>query len=412
MPGLLLALVALLLVLPASAPAAVVGIADQTADSFHDARLRALGLRNARLVVPYDAAATEPDRVQAWLDAVAAAGMQPHVAFEHVRGSGCPSFRCVAPSRAQYAAAVRRFRARFPQVTTFTTWNEANHQSQPVSGRPELVAGYYEELRAACDGCAIVAGDVLDSGGYVRWLERFRAATSTEPRLWGLHNYGDATYGRTTGADAVLAAVPGELWLEETGGIVTLRNAAGRVTLSTDEARAARAVDHAFALTGARPRIGRLYVYHWKARAFDRFDAGLARPDGSLRPSYAAVRRGLGGPTPVAAKPTPQVGWRASWSRGRLALRATCRAPDGRCRGRVTMTLRLRVRGRWVAKRLTNRAYRTFASRRTTTLRAVVPKALRRRARRATRRTLALRVGASAPTTVRASASLPLRRPA
>jgi hypothetical protein len=200
---------------------------------------------------------------------------------------------------------VRRFVGRFPQVRTYTTWNEANHVSQPVADRPEAVAGYYEELRAACPRCTIVAGDVLDSGTYVRWLRRFRAATTTSPRLWGLHNYSDVTYGRTTGTDAVLAAVPGRLWIEETGGIVTLRNAAGRVTLATDEARAATAVARALVIARTRPRVTRLYVYQWRAGAQDRFDAGLVRPDGSARPGLGVLARGLAATTPsvrVAAR--------------------------------------------------------------------------------------------------------------
>jgi hypothetical protein len=64
-----------------AAPAAVVGLGDQDPAAFSDARLRGLGPRHARLVVPYDAATADPARVQAWLAAVAAAGLAPHVAF-------------------------------------------------------------------------------------------------------------------------------------------------------------------------------------------------------------------------------------------------------------------------------------------------------------------------------------------
>ena len=71
---------------------------------------------------------------------------------------------------------------------------------------PEAVARYYDALRAACPACTIVAGDVLDSGSYRRWLQRFLRASTTTPRLWGLHDYGDVTYGATTGVDTVLAA--------------------------------------------------------------------------------------------------------------------------------------------------------------------------------------------------------------
>lgn len=126
-----------------------------------------------------------------------------------------------------------------------------------MASRPETVAGYYEELVSACPSCAVVAGDVLDSGSYVRSLERLQAATATTPQIWGLRNYGDATYLRTEGTDAVLAIVPGRIWLEQLGGIVTLRNAAGRETLSTNETRAAQGIDPAFSIAATRPRVTR-----------------------------------------------------------------------------------------------------------------------------------------------------------
>jgi hypothetical protein len=66
-----LAVVALAGAVAAPADAALqVGIADQHASAFADARLRALGLRVARLVVPWDAATSEPAAVGTWLDAV------------------------------------------------------------------------------------------------------------------------------------------------------------------------------------------------------------------------------------------------------------------------------------------------------------------------------------------------------
>jgi hypothetical protein len=395
--SLLVAAVAGALVAPASAAALTVGIGDQQPSAFADGRLRALGLRVARLTVPWDAATSEPAAVQAWLEAVAAAGMTPHVAFEHLRGDRCPGSPCVVPSRAQYRAAVAAFHARFPQVRTFTTWNEANHQSQPVATRPEAVAGFYEELVSVCPTCTVVAGDVLDSGSYVRWLQRFRAATSLDPQLWGLHNYADTTYGTTSGTDAVLAAVPGKLWIEETGGIVTLRNAAGRSTLAADETRAATAIDRAFAIARARPRVARMYVYQWQAGASDRFDSGLVRPDGSARPSYARLVRDLAAMAGVC--------WSARWSSARprrLLLRATCPAVLSRCRGKVAV----RLLGHHVAAR----SYATTSRRRTATLRIDVSRALWRRLRAAGRRRLVLAVTPTAGSAARVS--LALARPA
>jgi hypothetical protein len=106
---LLAAVVAGSLGAPASAGALTVGIGDQQPSAFADGRLRALGLRVARLTVPWDAAFTEPAAVQSWLDAVAAARMTPHVAFEHRRGDRCPGSR--ASSRAGRSTALRSLRS-------------------------------------------------------------------------------------------------------------------------------------------------------------------------------------------------------------------------------------------------------------------------------------------------------------
>ena len=130
--------------------------------------------------------------------------------------------------------------------------------------------------------------------------------------------------------------MPGKLWVEETGGIVVRRDAAGRELLSTDEARAARAMADAFALARTRPRIERMYVYQWRAGADDLFDAGVVRPDGTERASYAAFAAGLRSlPKPAAS---PGMAWKASWSKGRLVLRGKCSVAP--CKGKVTIKLR------------------------------------------------------------------------
>ena len=388
---------------PAVAGAVTVGLADQKPASYADPRARALGLRYARLSVPYDAATSAPAQVEAWLSAVQGAGMAPHVAFEHLRTDDCPGAPCTLPSRGRYGAAVRAFVARFPQVRTYTTWNEANHQTQPTAAHPEAVAGYYDELRSACPACTIVAGDVLDSGSYTRWLRGFLAAASTTPQLWGLHDYGDVTYGTSSGVRDVLATVPGRLWIEETGALVSLRNQAGRQTLLVDESRVALAIDRAFALAKVNPRIARMYVYQWQAGPLDRFDSGLVRPDGTFRPSYTALVRDL-----AAARTTAPVRWTAKWSKRGLVLRATCRAADHACRGRVSVALRTRT----TSHRLTRRSYRTSARHPTAALSVRVSTTLRRRARNATSRALLLRVRSLAPPAALQTLTLRLARPA
>jgi hypothetical protein len=417
--ALLLAVLALALPAPAAhaAAAVVVGLGDQKAATFSDARVRALGLRHARLIVPWDAATSEPALVDQWLAAVAAAGMEPHVAFEHLRSDRCPARPCVVPTQAQYGAAVRRFVARFPTVRTYTTWNEANHASQPVASRPEAVAGYYDELRAACPSCTGVAGDVLDSGSYASWLRRFLAASTTTPRLWGLHDYGDVTYNKTTGVDTVLGIVPGALWVEETGGLVQLRNSAGRTTFATTEALAASAIDRAFALAATRPRIARMYVYEWMAFPNDAFDAGLVSPDGTERPSLAALRTGLAAlPKTVATAPAP-LRWTATWSRlhrRQLVLKGTCRTTVVRCTGWITATLRTRATGAArasFARIASRRRYATTSARRTVMLRITLSSRAFRRARDAPTRRVVLAIAATRPAKATSRTVLRAARP-
>ncbi len=52
-----------------------VGIGDQQPAAYSDARLHALNLQAARMIVPYDAATSEPAKVDAWLAAVRAANL-------------------------------------------------------------------------------------------------------------------------------------------------------------------------------------------------------------------------------------------------------------------------------------------------------------------------------------------------
>lgn len=405
----------------AAAHATEFGLSDQQPATWSEPRVRALGLKHARLIVPWDAATSEPARTQAWLDAVAAAGLQPHIVFEHLRSDHCPEAPCVVPTRAQYRAAVDAFHARWPQVTTFTTWNEVNHLTQPVATRPEAVAGYWTELTAACPSCTIVAADMLDSGHYLRWLERFKAAVPTMPRRWGLHNYADVSYGTTKGTDAMLAAVPGELWIEETGGIVTLRDERGRQTFSTSETRAASSIDRAFAIARARPRITRMYLYHWKPHTLlDLFDAGLVGPDGRARDSLLRVQSNLRafGATSSTPVPRPQATVSARWStvkRGQLLLRIRCTAAGGVCRGTATITAETkRARGATLrkARLATRRRYRTTAAKTTTTLRINVKRSVRTRIRAATTRRLAITLVATRPAAATADSALKLARPA
>lgn len=267
----------------------VIGLGDQNASALDALAFRALGLRHARLVVPYDAMAVDYERglLAAWFGAAARAGVEPFVTFGHSREN--PER---LPSVAQYGRAVSAFRRAYPRVRTFAPWNEINHRSQPTAGAPARAAAYYDALVARCPGCTVVAGDLLDQPGMLGYLRRYRAALRRPVRLWGLHNYSDTNRFRASGTRTFLAAVPGDVWLTETGGIFRFGRA-----FPADQRRQARAVDWTLRLARRERRlIRRLYLYNWTgAPAEARFDAGLVDARGRPRRALRVLRAALQG---------------------------------------------------------------------------------------------------------------------
>jgi PKD repeat protein len=265
-----------------------IGISDNQATTFDDPNFRVLRLRYARLVTPWNSIFTEPARLDAWLRAARARGIRPLVSFEHTRGQLCPSRRCKGPSSGQYARAWRAFHKKYPWVKDISPWNEVNSATQPTGKRPDLAAAYYNIVRAGCRGCTIVAADLLDASNIRRYTAAFLAKAKGKPSLWGLHNYTDTNRFRSRGTSALLQTVRGTVWLTETGGVVRFVTQKGKVALPKSETRAKKAMDFMFRLAEQyASRIKRIYVYQWKVNnVFDRFDAGVVRPDGTPRPSF------------------------------------------------------------------------------------------------------------------------------
>ena len=295
LPGLIPLVAACLLLATPAPPAAAleVGMGDQKARMFADPRFQALGLSRVRLVVPWDAmlvGGAEVERLDEWLGAARAGGREPLIAFNHSR-----TRTRYLPSLVEYERGFALFQERYPWVRLYTTWNEANHASQPTAKSPERVAGYYDLIRARCADCTVIAGDVLDQSGMVAWIERVRSATASEPALWGVHNYGEIHRSEQGTTARLLAAVPGNVWLTETGGIVSLVLANGRVSRPYDEQRAAAAVAKAFEVARSDPRIERIYLYQWSVDSHERWDSAFIGPDGVERPALAVLRAALDG---------------------------------------------------------------------------------------------------------------------
>ena len=260
----------------------VVGIGEQNSPMFADRRFRDLGIEHARLVVPYDAVArrTERELSDLWLAEAKRAGVQPFITFGHSRA--VPE---KLPSAAEFRAAFRAFAKRHPDVKVYAPWNEINHASQPTARSPRRAAEFYNVVKAECQDCTVLAGDVLDQRGMTGYVRQYRRHLDGEPKIWGLHNYADTNRFRTSGLRDLLRTVKGDVWLTETGGIVRF----GR-NFPRDEHRAARSIRYAFKLARDNERVKRVYLYNWTgARLTDRFDSGLIAPDGTARPGYDAL---------------------------------------------------------------------------------------------------------------------------
>jgi hypothetical protein len=259
-------IVALLaLALPASASASAyepqIGVADQHPGVFADAYFRWSGMATARVMAPYDVALTDPAPLGRWLAAAAQAGVEPLVTFQHRDGEDCRKVACHLPTPGEYGRAIAAFHARWPHVTLISVFNEGNHPSQPTAGDPVAAARLYEAAVANCPGCRVIAAEVVDTSNMEPWLKKFLAALPVAPQMWGLHNYADVTRGETGRTARVLAMVPGQVWLTETGGIVSWVDDSGGVR----------------------------YLYRWRAEPWESWDSGLLRPDATPRPSFDEV---------------------------------------------------------------------------------------------------------------------------
>ncbi len=296
-------------VVPASTvpttPSVKVGIADQKADMFSDPRFSQLGIRYARLAIGWDALTSrwQRDLLEIWLRSARAAGVEPLISFMHSRTQ---RRKLPTPERLKYE--FRRLRELYPWVTTFATWNEANHCGEPTCHRPKLVAAYYRALRRECRRCTILAAEMLDMPNMTSWVRGFRRHLGFTPTLWGLHNYVEANRFRMTRLRQLQRATPGaRLWLTETGGLVRRDN--GSTTRIPEGPRHAGEVTRYIfdRILPRNPRIRRVYLYHWNAERGTTWDSGLITPGGRRRSALNVLARVLdSGPRTLMSYRSPR----------------------------------------------------------------------------------------------------------
>jgi hypothetical protein len=292
-PPLLIALTLLLAptgTAAASAWSPTVGVADNNSPMFADPNHIALRAPVSRKIVPYDYLRDAGERadLERWIRAARNAGVRPLIAFNHSERNPAR-----LPSVGAFSRSLRRLIALDPGLRDFSPWNEANHRSQPTYRNPRRAAQYFNAARRICRGCRIVAADVLDQQNMLPWLAQFRR-TARRPAIWGLHNYVDvnrAVPWRSSSLRRLLGAVPGTVWLTETGGIVAFSD-----VYSYDERRAASATRRTLVQAARSRRVKRVYLYDWYGvpqphRRPYLWDSGLVSAASRPRPALAVVRR-------------------------------------------------------------------------------------------------------------------------
>jgi hypothetical protein len=296
-----------LLTVPSGASAASykIGISDQSAATFVHPLFKPLKTTMARYVTPWDVMSSVADRnnLQNWVEHAVAAHQRILVAFEasHIAGQ-----QRIAPSIPAYTAALEAFRAQYPFIKDIQAWNEVNRCQetnetgfvigQPICKKPKLAAQYYMAARKVFKGGKVTGLDILDGANIkckqtycaLRYIKLFLKYAHPRPKYWGVHNYADTNRFDTKRTKAILKATKsGDIWLTETGGIVSLGK---NFPFSTS--RAAKALGCMFTLAKSNRRISRLYIYSFFGiKKGKLFDAGLIDVASKKRPGYDVVKK-------------------------------------------------------------------------------------------------------------------------
>ena len=269
----------------------IVGVGEQKPTMFQSRPWKALDLRLARYTAPWDAL-EDPQQLallDAWMASARRARVRVLLGFAHSLRT--QQLARVVPTPRRFEREFKRFRARYPWVRDWLVWNEANHPGSPTARRPRRAAQLFDAVARNCRGCQVVAADVLDTSNMAGWVERFRRFARHTPRIWGLHNYGDANGLKTKSTLKLLSMTRGKIWFTETGGVVVRRIYRGRRVLRTYRyslRHAARSTAHALELSClSRADRPRLPLSLAAAREGDQLGLGARRPS---RPSPARLQ--------------------------------------------------------------------------------------------------------------------------
>ena len=252
--------------------------------------------------------------------------------------SRVPGKTRLLPTSAQFSQVVDKLRARYPFVTDFAAWNEANHAGQPSFKQPGR--GRRSSTRSCatkCPTCNVLPASLLDNPNLVPWTLQLRKAILKLRHARAAH-LGPAQLlrrqpAKDTSTRALLAAVKGKVWITESGGVVY----ATSPTASKFPQGAAYAGKVAKFILGplirANPRIERVYFYNWKPRRHvASWDSGLVSAFGQPRPAYQVIKSAPGRRRAQQAARPEEARAASGPARARPSARpgAADRAPAGR----------------------------------------------------------------------------------
>ncbi|MEH3052386.1 MAG: glycosyl hydrolase [Patulibacter minatonensis] len=289
---LVIALSALSLVGAGPASAATYGIGDQNTSLFSDARWQALPLKDVRRVVEWD---TKTDPIKAaqldtWMAAASAAGARPLLAIDRSTTAGKEKKK---PTIKQYTELITWLRSTYPSFKRLTPWNEANFRLQPTYKNPKLALDYYKAAKKACKGCTVTSPVVLaGTGTNSKWLAQFLKLGGRSIKLWAFHNYGDLNRKTDKTLKAFEKQVKGDIWITEAAGWVKFLDTGA---WPYNEARAAKVIDYTFSMAKKHKRVKYVYFWQWLGTPGNdvRWDSGFLNVDGSERPGYQSLVKGL-----------------------------------------------------------------------------------------------------------------------
>lgn len=295
----LLALLCAALAAPSTGSAYVVGIGDQNPATFTNPYFEQIAPSRTRYITAIDSIFKQRDRVDEWMNAANAAGLEVVVAFNPPAAMRCPNIGrakgCKPVSAAFYKNAFRAFRARYPQVRIYQPWNEVNNLTQPTARYPQAVVTYYQIVKANCRGCTVIGADIQDLPNMASYsaavLRAFRDRHIRIPKLWGLHNYTDTNRfvkDKNSSLRRAVRILPGKIWLTEVGGLYRFQPQNARQSFRPDLARQKRAMQAVFKQANRYKRkIARVYLYQWfGSPPTNRWDSGVLDFHGLPRPVY------------------------------------------------------------------------------------------------------------------------------